>query len=485
MKIRKFLLFVLLLSCSIFTANAQSQFTMKLSAKPETCENNGKITVDIFNTQSGAVLSIDLFDKTGTALLINVSNQTAEGNSFSYTFDARSHGTYTVKIKEEIGGRVANQEEGTVTIENKMEELAFNAVIEDVCEGLKITADVTAGNPVEYRLLQGSNVVISWQASNVLNLKMPFADGIYALQVKDECGQIRLKELTLKQPEQPDYCVARKNAARLGFKLLNDCNHFIHREQLYFKPGSHKFPSYRYPMNVKIEVENPVNPGNPTIIQETWTKAYAKTYRNIPYYEGKTYNYKITFTDACGKKFVQEDIISTKEPSFGISQEEGTCLRNFLSLHSFYYIAAPLKVTILEAPAGFVASEYNSHFTGENTSAAFTEPLGAYSTIELKSDTKTIPDGIYKIQIESCGKTIIREKKVENTSKFKVDMYRNKYGCGEDNAALKLWIATNKTYHKADDIGSIKITAAPAQFIAQYGALPYDIPVIYLKEGFL
>ncbi len=120
MKIKKKLLFVLLLLCAAFTVCAQPQFIMTLSAKPETCQNNGKITVDISNTHRGAVLSIDLFDKTGTALLINVPNQTAEGNSFSYTFDAKSHGTYTVKVIEEIGGNVTNEEAGTATIENKI-----------------------------------------------------------------------------------------------------------------------------------------------------------------------------------------------------------------------------------------------------------------------------------------------------------------------------------------------------------------------------
>ncbi len=458
----------------ITKANAQEQgFSMNLTPTPETCENNGKITVDIVDTQNGANFSIGLYDE-GTLELVVVALE-ATGTTLTHTFNSLGHGTYTVKVKETIG-TTATEQEGTVTINNEVQELEFTVDIEENCNGLKLTTNVTAGNAVEYRLTKSSDntIVIPWQTSNVLNFDMPFTDGQYKLEVKDNCGQIRVVELTLIQPEQPDYRVDRKNAQYL-FKILKDCDHFYHVEKLYFKPWTHAFPSYRYPFQVKIEVEDPDNLGSyNTIKEETWTHSYAHRYYDIPFYRDKTYHYKITFTDACGKKFVQEDLIEPTNPSFGIEKGTADCLKNNMTLGAFRYLASPYTVTFVNAPAGFDASEFNSNFTSGSNTGTVNVPFSTYSSIEFKSDTKSMPSGNYKIQItDACGSTAEKEITIEDNH-FIAYLYQNKYGCGDDKAAVQMHIATNKSYHRADKVVSVTIKSAPAEFASLYGATPYD-----------
>ncbi len=483
MKTMKKVLLTMCLLLFVFVANAQEQgFSMNLTPTPETCTNNGKITVDVTGTQAGAAFAIGLYDAAGTELIVPIIALEATGTTLTYTFNSRGHGTYTVKVKEDIGSS-STMKEGTVTIANEVQELAFTVDIEEKCNGLKLTANVTTGNPVEYRLVKSSNdtEVIHWQTSNVLDFNMPFDDGQYKLEVKDNCEQIRLVELTLEQPEQPDYRVERKSGQYL-FKVLKDCNHFYHVEKLYFKPWSHSFPSYRYPFQVKIEIEDPDNLGTyNTIKEETWDHSYEHSYDDIPFYRDKTYHYKITFTDACGTKFVQEDLIEPTNPSFGIERGTADCLKNNMTLGAFRYLASPYTVTFLEAPDGFDASNFHTGFNA--TTGTVDVPFGPYSSIEFKSNTESMPSGNYKIQItDACGSTVTKETTIEDNY-FIAYLYQNKYGCGDDKAAVQMHIATNNSYHRADTVVSVKITSAPAEFESLYGPTPYDASDNISPEG--
>ncbi len=470
-----------------FTITAKAQFNFTLTPTHETCLNNGKIKVDITDTQNGAAFAIGLYDAAGTNLILPIISLNATGTTLTYTFNSLGHEDYMIKIKEDIYPNIT-EKEGTVTIENQMAELAFTADIEDTCQGLKITTNVAAGNPVKYRLIKkdDSSILVDWQNSNIFNLNTSdFNEGQYLLQVKDNCDETNVVELTLKHPKQPNYAVNR-GSAHCQFKLLRDCHNFNHREMLQFQPGlDGHIPAYRYPIQVKIEVQNPY--GSPKVINSQWNNPsiYAQNFQNIPFYPGKSYNYKVTFTDACGKEFVHSETIEGKDPRFHVDKEGGNCLYNNLVLSNFHYMAAPLKITFVNYPPGFKPSDFNNHFSGSNVSADFNEPFhnNPHHIINFENPAKTIPSGHYKIEIESCGKTAVEEIDITNDSEYRVHMHLNKYGCGENNAAIKMWIATNKSGNKADFIDEIIVTSAPQAFIDQFGSLPRDITAGHLYQG--
>ncbi len=76
-------LFTLLLLLFAFFANAQFNFT--LTPTHETCLNNGKIKVDITDTQNGAAFAIGLYNATGTELIVPIIALEATGTTLTHS----------------------------------------------------------------------------------------------------------------------------------------------------------------------------------------------------------------------------------------------------------------------------------------------------------------------------------------------------------------------------------------------------------------
>ncbi len=266
MKKRK-LLMMLFLSLFAFIANAQ--MTVMLSSTDETCENNGTITVDVAGIAAGDYISLQL--RKGTDVIEDITGtDPVTGTTYQHIFTAKNHGTYTVEVRRDLGGTTEVVEEN-VDIANNVEPLVLNPLVEILCAGVKITANTTAGRPVEYRLLKPDGTTqVDWQASKEFTVNSPFTEGIYKIQVKDDCDQIKVSEVTLKNPTDPQYDVRRTKPAE-QFKFLVDCEHYYHIETLVDKSvgGYNNVPENKYPIQVKIEVENP-NGGAPTEINTTW-----------------------------------------------------------------------------------------------------------------------------------------------------------------------------------------------------------------------
>ncbi len=485
---KRLLLLNLLLCCFAFVANAQ--FTMTLSATPETCTNNGTITVDVANIVAGDYISLQL--RKGADVVEDITGtQPVTGTTFQHIFTAKNHGVYTVEVRRDTGGNTETKE-GDIEIEDKVEPLQLDPLVEDFCAGVKVTANTTAGRPVQYRLLKPEGTpLVDWQASKVITVNSPFTEGVYRLQVKDDCEQIKVAGLTLKNPVDPKYAVRRTKPAE-KFRFLADCDHYYHIETLIDNsvPGDHIVPEVKYPIQVKIEVENPGG-GAATVINTTWDGTphtgthifgqYAESSEvfNIPYYPGETYEYKVTFTDACGKIFVHTEQLEGKTDMYRPSKLPAACGEWGIATPWLYdVLAAPVKVTFTQAPAGFKPSEYNTHFTGDNMSAVFTEDivemtLPRYEFIDL-NDGGGVPEGIYTMKFEACGKEWIKTFEIPAPVPLVLKTRPDRYGCGADKAAILLFIGIDKKESQADDIATIEFTQAPSAFVAQYGALPYD-----------
>jgi len=96
------------------------------------------------------------------------------------------------------------------------------------------------------------------------------------------------------------------------FSVLEDCNNYRHTELVRFN-GQETIPGYVFPLNITITVDNPINPGSPTIINDTWTSnAQNNSAYSIPFYSDQSYNYEIEVTDACGNHDSRVDVIEAK-----------------------------------------------------------------------------------------------------------------------------------------------------------------------------
>ncbi len=150
-------------------------------------------------------------------------------------------------------------------------------------------------------------------------------------------------------------------------------------------------------------------------------------------------------------------------------------------------VAAPINITFTESPAGFIPSEYNTHFTGSNMSAVFPEETinltpPRYEFLKL-TDGGGVPPGDYTMKFESCGKEWTKSFNIPEPVPLVLKSRADRYGCGAENAAILLFIGIDNNQNQADDFATVEFTSAPPAFVNQYGALPYDASANIATSG--
>jgi len=240
--------------------------------------------------------------------------------------------------------------------------------------GLRVTpsdtVNVTEGNAVSYELRDLSNtVVIAPQTSNILTSIPP---GDYLVVVTDACNDEHTQGVVITNPIA-NYEFTRNrwgsNTINSEFNVLQDCDNYLHSEEIIFN-GSNVLPDYVYPINLTITVEDPSNPGSPTIITDTYTSnAQNNTHYSIPFYLGESYEYKIELTDACGNTQDRIEIIDAESEIRYNNNPTSVCGRDYLRMDIFDGWVAPLNISFTSYPAGFDPSNYRSEFAAGSYNA--------------------------------------------------------------------------------------------------------------------
>lgn len=208
-------------------------FTMSLTPIGETCVGNGEIIVDISGTQIGADFEFLFYRLPDTTTPVRVVNGVMPvGPDFTVLQHIESgltSGDYRVVVTQTVGVQ-SNQQVDDVTVLNEIAALSFGYTVSPVCGASEINVNVTAGNPLTYELRDTSNaVVIPAQASSELG---PVSPGTYLVVVTDVCGNSSSQGVTTSVI--PASYGFRRSNNTTGFEVLQDCNNYLHSEDLFF-----------------------------------------------------------------------------------------------------------------------------------------------------------------------------------------------------------------------------------------------------------
>ncbi|MCH7399743.1 hypothetical protein MM236_17235, partial [Belliella sp. DSM 107340] len=453
------LLISFLLICNLSKGQI-TPFTMSLSPTDQTCTGNGQILAEINGTQPGAEFEFQLYQLPNLAVPLRVtSGITASGNSLTHVETLLSPSNYRL-IAVQVVGVQSNQEFAEAVVGSNIQSLNFNLTQTETCGGKNITVNVTSGFPATFELLNLSNtVVVGPQASNVLT---GISAGDYIVRVTDVCGNASALGVTVT-PVVSNYTFTRGTNA-FGFYFAEDCDFIDHTINVRYNGGA-VTPAYRYPLQITYEIENPLGGAN-IIYNTTWNASQNQEHYPIPFYENASYNVTATVVDACGVTFTRTDLVDTTIPHRG-RLLDAECGTRYLRLDQFRFLYQPLTVTFTDYPASFDPADFNSSFTAGTYSATFNS---IPNFIDFGNPNSLgLPEGSYTYEVESCGRIQTNTVTVTNSSNYFISTRRYFPGCEDGEGSVNLFINGD-----ADNFTSVVITAAPPEFITNFGALPFD-----------
>jgi|GEM_PF-2063514 len=475
-----------------------SQFTATFSVTNETCSGNGEVNITIDNATVGSTFSYYIYKKPDITNPVRVvSNVPATGATFDIPITSLGHGDYRIQIMDGTITRFLDPvtiADDRLTVDNIIPDRYISCpdLGTELYTGMQITAP---GAAVSYELRDmAGNVIRPWQASN----KFPnLPDGDYRVAVQSSCGEVFVKDiLNFKQlviSFSPELSIG---AGLESCNVLSDSYLYI----VFTVDGVTvplRDPRYAalFPLTLTLNVSGGAS------YSETYTlepgagnsAGYSTPHVNIPFTieEGAdraTLNFEATVQAACPG--FEQTVTKTHivAPSFVLSNFtiENACGELIRGLRitslSFIDFTGPTTVTFTEYPAGFSPWEHNDNFS--TGSYSFTLPSGRPGMMDFGTMESLPPDGLYTVEIENCGRKITRSFNYvsHGTSTYnpRYDVRVINYCKGESPGkvqSVQVVPLLNKLLSK------VVITSAPAEFVAQYGALPYDASSLIDSEG--
>ncbi|MBL4745869.1 MAG: DUF11 domain-containing protein, partial [Flavobacteriaceae bacterium] len=446
-------------------------FEMTLTPSDETCIGNGEITVDITGTQDGAVFEFVLYHLPNIVVPLKVNSDIVPtGPDFTILQHLENHlpaGEYRLVVTQTVGLET-NQQTADVTISNSEEGLVYTTSESYTCDTTIITVDVTKGNPLTYELRDLlNNVVIAAQASNVLT---PVAAGDYRVVVTDVCNHGVTKRIEVSDNPSRYFWSTSYNEGETSFVYqIEECATATHTMTLGYN-GAGPLADYIFPLDISLEIEDPYNPGSPTIITDTWVDNSQNNKKyTIPFYPSKSYTASLTVTDACG---VSKTLVRTVErkPFFELTKHGSECGGDYaIYLRNFRRITLPVDVTFISYPAGFDPNTYIPKFELGTYTANYTN----ISTLTFGNSLNPIPEGFYNIRItDACGVSYQRSVKVNSGPDLRLRLASTYGGCAVDEGGVSFYMIDRNNFSKTVGTASVKITAAPAAYV---NSLPDDV----------
>ncbi|MCA6065912.1 hypothetical protein JI747_001900 [Chryseobacterium sp. RG1] len=455
-----------------------SQVTVNVTTAPDTCGGTGSAAYNIDGATVGAEFDFVIYKLPDTTTPYRTTTD-IQVTSASFTYNELNlpAGSYNLVAYHRDGASVTPVNT-SFTVASNFTAIAFSLSQAYVCSGSAVTVNVSAGSPATYELRTTANtVVIAPQASNVLT---PVSPGTYNVIVTDTCGNTTSLGITVTAENFTGY-EADRSVGLPSFSIMSDCNTIHHTERLkYNNDISAAIPAHRFPINVEIIIDNPLGGAN-TVINQVWTSnADNNSQVNIPFYEGYTYNYEVTFTDACGIVYSKTDAIAAIR-SFDLISNNATCGTKYLAINGINYQYAPVEVTFSSYPSGFDPANFNTDFIAGTYTHTYASVPASISF--GSSSTSGLPEGNYTVTMTSCGTTITKSVTVQNTAvMYTFDSYTLP-GCGnsEGSAYIRTMLSTGQVAN--NPMTNVMIISAPAAFATNYGVLPYNASAYIASNG--
>ncbi len=441
-------------------------FDMQLNSTAATCIGNGAITVTLNDLVPDGQIEINFYLAPNLSSPFRTFSTNNNGNSnIVQTESALPAGVYTVTTTQ-VTSNQTSQQTGNTTILNNTSPLIFSTSQEAVCNTQNLLVNVSSGTPISYELRDSlGNTIAGPQASNTFN---NISGGIYLVIVADNCGNSSGLSIQLSDP-LTNYVVYR-NGAPFRFDNLSDCDNINHTSRLLFN-GSNDIPSERFPISLTYTI---ARQNGDTIISTSIWQSNDDNFENmtIPFFADESYNFIVSGIDACGTTFNRTDLI-VAEPNSLFRTFPAICGTKYLRINTIYRHYAPITVSFISFPAGFTPWDYNANFQTDSLSATF---LTIPNNIDFGApNAPGVPQGVYIIEISSCGRTETLTRLVTNDTQYNIVATRSYVGCEENQGSIALQIRILNTTAQADNFVSIAITDAPAEFSNQFGSLPYNV----------
>ncbi|PZR20978.1 MAG: hypothetical protein DI539_09355 [Flavobacterium psychrophilum] len=443
---RFFTLMIVMLFAS--TAYCQlSDFTFSVVKTNETCLGNGSLTFTVNNTTPNSSILYKVF-----ILPDDVNPFTVTTSNYLGSLSAA---TYKIEAIQSLGNS-SNRKEITITIDNDVIPFAFEVTTSSHhCEEVgNIIVNATSGVGASYEIIYGPEMR-PLQASNVFE---GLAPGTYNIRAFDNCGVGKVKTYTL------EVVSAGLNISATSYPetISTVCDSIKVMNTINATSGTLGYP---------LTVESTLSPldigGNPIVINQTFATGdpYAlDVVMTVPRYQTESYTYDMKVTDVCHIVYEKTDNVVDPNISVTLSPGKVPCAEKYIKLDASRYTTS-YTVKFVNAPAEFVASEYN------------TTPNGPFTqqSINYGSETHSVPFGDYVVEItDICGRKAIDTLKIEF-----IKPVPTQYGVNNGCFALFGYIRASVPESK---LVSAIITAAPALYTA---TLPQDVSASITLDGIL
>jgi gliding motility-associated-like protein len=453
-------MWVLLFFASLWCQNTFAQlldFELTIIATDETCTGNATFTFTINNPTPGAVILYSVFLQPNVTVPVSVSTVPFVGSL--------SAGTYTVYAVETLGTTSITKQKDISIVSDTLDPIQISAhSLTNSCNttGGDIIIDVMSGNPVNYQITQGPQVM-PLQTSNVFT-NMP--QGVYLIIAYNECGEAwpynYFHEVNPQLPVVSDPIFQNV--------LSGDCNTVTITNTLQYPANT----AIVYPITVTYTIIPP-DGGTPQVQTQVFTGGATNLleFSNIfPVVAGTGYTYDISITNGCGYTISNNGLAVNSLPLATLSAVPVPCGRNYLTLNVTRFMP-PYTVSFTAVPtdangdALFDTTAFNSAYPGPYTDGS----------IYFGDNNNPVPEGTYDVIVtDACGRTA-------TTTYTVIDLLPPPVGVGTNNGCYS-------------DLGGITVTAPTREIVSasiviapplytQTHMMPQDVSPFITVDGVL
>lgn len=452
MKILKLQFVFLLIGITTFGQN------ITLTPQNEVCFGDGQVSLEINNLdEADANLDIQIFR--GGSLQDEQLGQTATGTSFSTVFTNLPADSYAITIGVTYPSTATETLNDTFIIGSDYTAMTVSIAQADACGGKEVVVSVSGGNgPFNYQLLDTSNNLILDNGTN--NTFLISTNGDYRIRVTDACGEIIVQGFSTSFTPVT-YTSIRPTLGKVnpGCSTIQIISNIL---------GNSNIPSYLFPIDFTYQVTSP-SLGTVTI-NDTWVDITDRFKEfTVDLHLNETYTVETTLTDVCGDTASETvNLNTTPQVQIGPKNAIG-CGRYIRGIFPrAFSVNGDWAVEVISAPAAFVPADFG--FDALNQKTVTPEQMPDDDTLLIGDELNPVPEGTYEIRLtDECGAISTRTVTVDPVT---VGFFEPQYpGCEDNEASYRIRInGTGVTF-----VGTSFITTAPADFVTEFGALPYDM----------